>query len=298
MPSPTLPFTDDVLPWLAARRAEGSKTALVTLVGIDGASPRPLGAQMAVDDTGAFVGMISGGCVEAAIAKEAVAALEAGANRVARYGAGSPYLDIRLPCGSGIDVLIDVGLSDETVAALIERRRARRPATLVADLKTGASCATDADAPTRRDGDLFHRRYLPTPRLVVFGDHAVADALEAMAPTTEMFVKRAGLDDAEAIAAETDPWTAVALLYHEHVDEPRVLDALRDAPLFFLGALGSRATHKERCETLRAIGWNDAALARIQGPIGEPISAASPPEIAVSILAAVIRAWRETREPR
>ena len=96
-------YRDNVLPDLAEWTGRGERCALVTLVGVDGNAPRAEGAQMAVSESGEWAGYISGGCLEAAIALEAQAAIKAGKPRLLRYGKGSPYFDIQLPCGSGLD---------------------------------------------------------------------------------------------------------------------------------------------------------------------------------------------------
>ena len=100
-------YRDNILPDLAAWSERGERCALVTLVGVDGNAPRAEGAQMAVSETGQWAGYISGGCLEQAIALEAVQAIKAGKPRLLRYGKGSPYFDIQLPCGSGLDVLVE-----------------------------------------------------------------------------------------------------------------------------------------------------------------------------------------------
>ena len=63
---------------------------------------------------------------------------------------------------------------------------------------------------------------------------------------------------------------------------------------FNLSSLGSRRTQEKRLERLRAAGATDIALAKIKGPAGLPIGAKTPAEIAVSVLAELIAAWRES----
>jgi xanthine dehydrogenase accessory factor len=62
---------------------------------------------------------------------------------------------------------------------------------------------------------------------------------------------------------------------------------------FYIAALGSRRTHAARLERLSAAGFGANELARIHGPAGLPIGAANPPEIALSVAAQMIAAWRE-----
>ena len=66
---------EDVLPQLQRWQAEGQRTALVTLVGVEGGAPRQPGAQMAVAEDGRYAGYLSGGCLEQAVALEAQAVI-------------------------------------------------------------------------------------------------------------------------------------------------------------------------------------------------------------------------------
>lgn len=97
--------------------AAGGDAALCTLVGIEGGFSRGLGAQFAVSRDGQRAGDMTGGCLDAALARECEAARSARARRLVRYGMGSPYIDIRLPCGGGLDILIDP-FPDPTICAV------------------------------------------------------------------------------------------------------------------------------------------------------------------------------------
>lgn len=89
-----------------------------------------------------------------------------------------------------------------------------------------------------------------------------------------------------------DRRTALVTLAHDpKIDDPALAAALR-SEAFYVGSLGSRKTQEARRERLRALGFSDAELARIHGPVGLPIGARSTGEIAVSILAQVVAALR------
>ena len=86
--------------------------------------------------------------------------------------------------------------------------------------------------------------------------------------------------------------SAVVTLTHDpKLDDP-ALDRALKSPAFYIGALGSRKTHAARLGRLRELGHQDAALARIRGPVGLNIEAVTAPEIALSILAEIIAVRR------
>lgn len=90
-----------------------------------------------------------------------------------------------------------------------------------------------------------------------------------------------------------DAYTALAALTHDPKIDDLPLRAALEAGCFYVGALGSRKTHASRVARLAAAGVDEAALARIEAPIGVDIGAASPAEIAVAVLASVIAALRK-----
>lgn len=308
-------YVDNVLPDLQRWRQAGERTALVTLVAVDGSAPRPLGSQMAINASGAAVGNITGGCAEAAIVAEACAAMAAGQNRCVRYGTGSPYLDIKLPCGSGIDVYFDVTLSGTALDLLLTAQRAREPMVLAID-PAAHRVAVAPEPPAAEPGSsVFTRRYTPAPRLVLAGAGPMVPILAAMASIAEFEVivmssepETLALAVPHAVMALQlttpdefrydgfDRWTAFVSLFHEHDWEPPILTHALASACYYIGALGSRRTHATRLALLRERGVDETLLARIHGPVGLDLGARSPPEIAVSILAEIIATRQRGRQ--
>lgn len=318
--SPPLRFVDDVTAALRDWKRSGLGGVLATLVGIDGASPRPLGSQIAVSEHGDFVGQISSDCAEAAIAREALAVLAQEQACTVRYGRGSRYMDVRLPCGSGLDIHFDPCVPLEALEALEIARRERRPAALHAPWHQGRHAVTHgrhADAsspvPPRADRLLetdetgFIRHYLPRTRIVVAGRGAHASSLIGLAQalgwevclatsdqtlhgqhlsTCRTAIRLAKPNDFDA--SLIDPWTATVTLFHDHDWEPPILARALAAGGFYVGALGSRAAHERRRQALAALGIDARQIARVRGPVGLDIGASSPPEIALSIAAQII----------
>lgn len=89
---------------------------------------------------------------------------------------------------------------------------------------------------------------------------------------------------------EVTPETAVALLTHDpKIDDPALKIILKANP-FYIGALGSNKTHAKRVERLRSYGFADEEIGKIHGPIGLNIGAQTPEEIALSIMAEIVKA--------
>ncbi|MBO6519509.1 MAG: XdhC family protein [Rhodospirillales bacterium] len=305
-------FSEYVLPDLIKWRSEGKRAALLTLYNVEPTGPRPAGSQMAVSDAGDFTGFLSGGCVEGALVEETKAAMDAGKNRSIRYGVNSPYFDIALPCGSAIDVYIDVGFADAVARNIVGAMDERRPVTLVTDMTTGESRIGEAAESDDRlqltlDGNTFDRLYRPPLRLVVAGKGPVLAATAEIAIASDIAVHAITTEDeiarqCEAAGATTskslpdgriDAWTAVATLFHEHELEGPVLKAAMASDAFYIGALGSRNTHAERVSRFLEDGIAKEAVERIKGPLGISMGSRNPPEIAISLVAEVLMTYRE-----
>lgn len=86
---------------------------------------------------------------------------------------------------------------------------------------------------------------------------------------------------------ELDARTYVALMNHDARFEDPVLERVRNAPIRYLGAMGSRRTHRKRVERLVAAGWAQTEVDRIHGPIGLDIGGETPEEMALAIAAEI-----------
>jgi xanthine dehydrogenase accessory factor len=89
----------------------------------------------------------------------------------------------------------------------------------------------------------------------------------------------------------------VTLTHDPKLDDP-ALDRALKSPAFYIGSLGSRRTHAARLKRLRDLGHGEAALARIQAPVGLNIEAVTAPEIALSIIAELVAVRRGAKVPQ
>jgi xanthine dehydrogenase accessory factor len=178
--------------------------------------------------------------------------------------------------------------------------------------------AVTLDRSALLDGEgrrLFVQVFAPLWRLIVVGAVHLAEPLATMAGIAGFAVTLVDPRDGfagrgrfgavpivvawpdEALARlAPDARSAVVVLTHDpKLDDPALEAALR-SDAFYIGALGSRRSHGLRLERLRARGLTEADLARIHGPVGLPIGARSPAEIAISILAEITQV-RRRRSP-
>ena len=215
----------------------------------------------------------------------------------------------------------------ETLQVLNAERAARRPVILVTDtangqqrlvkakdiaadplhaelsrqLRTGKSGMVEVDGKR-----LFLNVYAPTARLVIIGAVHISQALAPLARALDYdvtivdprtaFASPERFPDVPLIAEwpdvalpplNIDHYTAfVAVTHDPKIDDPALIHAF-ERDCFYIGALGSRKTNAKRGERLRARGVKDSDLARIHAPIGIPIGAVSPSEIAVAIMAEI-----------
>lgn len=198
---------DELFAQLARWRAEGRGVALATVVKTWGSSPRPEGSHLAADAAGAFVGSVSGGCIEGAVIGEAQAAIADGRPRLLEFGVSDARAwEVGLACGGKVQVYVG-RVKPDIFDALMDARAARRPAAVVTRLADGAQALLGDDAVSgeltlsdeqhaealrllRSDksgvlessgGALFARSYAQAPRMVIVGAVHVTQALAPMA---------------------------------------------------------------------------------------------------------------------
>lgn len=101
--------TDDPLEQAAAWRSQGKRVAIATVVETWGSSPRQPGSRLVIDDRGAFVGSVSGGCIEGAVVTEALAAMSDGKPRLLEFGVTNEMAwEVGLACGGRVRVFVEV----------------------------------------------------------------------------------------------------------------------------------------------------------------------------------------------
>jgi xanthine dehydrogenase accessory factor len=307
----------DVRGWLAA----GDRVALATVVSTWGSAPRPAGSRMAISASGKIAGSVSGGCLEGEVFEQAQSVLKGAAPQLFHYGVSDDLAwTVGLSCGGEVDILVEplTDIHRDLIAAL----EAERPVVLETGthdqvgarrLLTGADPTVrdllQRETPERRDG-LFLEPFPRPSELLIFGGSHVAIPLTRLATVLGY---RVTIVDARSKFADAgrfpgahkvihawpdevlsgmpmDASSYVVILTHDpKFDDPTIRAALAGHPRY-IGAIGSRKTHRDRVARLVAAGITPEELERVHAPIGLDLGAQTAEETALAILSEMVAA--------
>jgi xanthine dehydrogenase accessory factor len=281
-------------------------SVLAVISGVEGPSYRPVGAMMAILADGARVGSLSSGCIESDLVLQAEKARATGKPLTVLYGQGSPFMDIKLPCGGGLEIVLVPNPDIAVLTELAENRTKRRPCTARFDTKTGVM-AVLAEGETGLKGANLQVRLRPDIKFYIFGKGPEASSFAALVQSADYDNLLLSPDDETLLSAETggsltvkmksarfptdnrpDRWSAVVLFFHDHEWEPPILKAALETPAFYIGAQGSQRTRDNRLDELAKLGVDPDAISRLKGPIGLVPSARDARTLAVSVLAEIL----------
>ena len=295
----------------------GQAVWLCTVLATYGSAPRAPGSLLAVNDKGQWLGSLSGGCVEDDFLERVALGEFVQPAAIVRYGDGSdPRSRVSLPCGGVLDVLVERLPSTCEVqdhlrqleSALQGQRRVLRQVKVPSGIQ-GLTDAAGQGPRVHRDGDCVHLRVGAAQRLLLAGYSSVAQYCAEFAkamgfevvlcePREEVLekVQIDGIEVRRELPSEfifnggCHADTAVVALTHDpKIDDLAMLEAVR-TEAFYIGVMGSRATSDKRRERLHRIGGLDTdALDRIHAPIGLNLGSKTPAEIALAVLADVLR---------
>ncbi|MFC4626121.1 XdhC family protein [Daeguia caeni] len=270
--------------------------ALAIITNTEGPSYRRCGAAMLIHKSGRRYGNLSSGCIDKNIGLRAVEALESGVVKRLRYGKGSPYWDMQLPCGGGLEITI-IPYPDRHALEAIDRTLKGRNEALFSINHDGIF------APQLTQSGL-NVSIQPQLRVLIFGTGrevvCFASLARAAGCQVEVFSHDADVleEDRMAHAHMKDDWpdnlpidarTAVITFYHDHDREPAILGHALKSSAFFVGAQGSKRAHELRCAALAYKGCSKTDIERLEHPLGVIPSTRDPQTLAVSVLAHVLQ---------
>lgn len=306
----------------------GHAIYLVTVVRTWGSSPRPVGSIAAVRNDGELVGSVSGGCVEKqlveSLLRERAKNQSTDASSLATMNQKISTLHVDdeqarrfgLSCGGELELVFEPLTSANALSELNEANQKRQTLRRTVNLDTGQAQLQrfndSATAPDNRfefTGSTVSKVFGPDWRILIIGAGQLSryTAEFALALDYDVLVcdPRPGFkqawqvanvpvldmspDDA-VLAHATDSNAAVLALTHDpNLDDLALLEAL-PSKAFYVGALGSKRNYEKRVKRLAGLGLESDAIDRLVGPIGLDIGSRTSAEIAISIVAHLIKA--------
>lgn len=290
--------------WLA----EGVPVALATVVNTWGSSPRPVGAMLAVARDGRFAGSVSGGCVEEDLVARIRETFPAAPGTVSYGVTADEARRFGLPCGGTLQLVVEPIREPGALAPVLEGIERRRPMARNLDLRSGRATVAPA-RPAQAlafDGAMLTSVYGPRWRLLIIGAGQLSRYLAEFALAMDFQVLvcdpredyasqwdvpgvelARGMPDDVVRELDPDARSAVVALTHDpKLDDMALMEALKSGA-FYVGALGSKANNDKRRKRLELLDLTAAEIARLHGPVGLPLGARTPPEIAIAILAEI-----------
>jgi xanthine dehydrogenase accessory factor len=322
-----------VLRQLRDWRMQGKKALLATVVRTWGSSPRPVGSIMALCETGAVVGSVSGGCIEddlidrftkayaGSANREGKREIPSGAPQFIKYGISADEAhQFGLPCGGTLELLLEFDPDAALLSELVTALEAGRLMLRKVELSTAAVMLTQSMSPQELfvDATQIVNTFGPEYRMLLIGAGQLAEYLATMAlfngfavtvcdPRDEYRgnwgVPQAAVvtdmpDDVVKAFAPDRRSCIIALTHDPKLDDLALLEAL-SSEAFYIGAIGSRRNNALRHARMKEhFEQTDESLARLRGPIGIYIGSKMPSEIAVSIMAEVLAVKNNVMLPR
>ena len=294
---------------------------LCTVIDAWGSAPRPVGSLMAFNSEGQTVGSLSGGCVEDDLLQRVLAEAPADAPQIVKYGVSAEENErLGLPCGGTLKIVVEPLVANERsithIANLLNASQQRQCVSRQLNLASGEfSVQPSGERETLHVSDdrLIHTLG-PRYRLLLIGGGELSRMLAQMALMFDYEIivcdPRQQVIDAWPLAQVTalqgmpddivrdyvqDTFSIVLALTHDpRIDDMGLMEALQ-SPAFYVGALGSQKTAAKRRQRLQQLNLPDSAIDRLHAPVGLAIGAKTPAEIAVAILADLIRVRAERR---
>jgi len=296
--------------------------ALATVARARGSTPVPAGTKMLVGSEGRLIGSVGGGCVEADVIGAALDAQARGRPTLLTHHLNADLAgDLGLSCGGTVDIFVEPLIAEDSYlrvldAAAVAESGLVRTATewTSGPFKTFESLkqvGPGAAATLTRDGRFVEERLMPAPHVLVFGAGHVGAAIARTAAAAGFRVvvidDRPEYADASRFDAGVAVLTAdvesalarypltrldaVVIATRGHRNDAEILARVAASPAGYVGLLGSRRKKIVVTKGLRAAGVPAKGLRRVRVPIGLPIGAVTPEEIAVSVVAELI-GWR------
>ncbi|MDB4836990.1 XdhC family protein [Marinomonas sp.] len=311
-----LQVIEQALKWSLSGRSVWLCTVLKTF----GSSPREPGAMMAACDDGQHIGSLSGGCIE----DDFLLRLKQGEfnyqTKQIYYGIeGEGQPKVTLPCGGRLDVLVEYLVPDEENQQHLEQLHkvllGQASMVRVIDLQkqTRVLCSAVSQSARVEVDELSQQVRVccgPVTRLIIVGCSTVSIFCAQYAQMmgydvilcehreerlVNLVIPNVRIESVFPADFIHQPHhvhvnTAIVALTHDpRIDDLAMMDAVK-TPAFYIGVMGSQRTSEKRAERLKRSGeLSDEQIKRIHMPIGLNLGSKTPAEIALAVMADILR---------
>jgi len=248
-------------------KSEGRSGALATIIGTKGSTPREMGAKMLIHEDGKVLGSVGGGCMEAEVWQEAMKVIAEEKPRTVHFDlTGREAAESGMICGGVMDIYIEP--------------------------------------------------IIPTPKVFIFGGGHISLFVAQMSSMVgfqvvvvddrPQFANKERFPEAEEVIAEEFPLALpklkvnrssyLVIVTRGHAYDQEVLEWAVNTEAKYIGMIGSRKKIQTVYANLEEKGIAREKFQRVHAPIGLDIGAVTPEEIAVSIVAEMIKVRRGMRE--
>jgi len=249
----------DVYQELVNVASKGERAALATVISSRGSAPRKAGAKMLIKEDDSFIGSVGGGGVEHEIRRKAVEVMKSGEPQIVHFDLSGKECVAQMICGGQTDVFLEPILPPETLYLCGAGHISLHTALIGKML--GFRIVVIDPRPEFNNSDRF-----PDADSLIVEDYALA-------------IPKLDIDENGYIVICTPG----------HIYDEQCLYFAVDAKAKYIGMIGSRKKAKEVKDRLLQKGVAQQQLDRVYGPIGLEIGAETPQEIAISILAEIIK---------
>ena len=245
---------------LVSVTSKGERAVLATVISSRGSAPRKAGAKILIKKDGTFIGGVGGGGIERKVQEKAIEVMNSGEPQIVRFDLSGKEETLAMICGGQMDVFLEPILSSATLCLFGAGHISQSTAAMGKTL--GFRVVVIDPRPEYNNGERF-----PDADALIVDEYDSAFSKLNVGEDSFMVIYTTG-----------------------HVVDEQCLRFAVGTKAKYIGMIGSKKKAKEVKERLLQKGISQQQLDRVHSPIGLEIGAETPKEIAISILAEIIKA--------
>ncbi len=249
----------DIYQEVAHISASGEEAALVTVISASGSTPRETGAKMLVRTDGSILGTVGGGSIEAKVIEQAIEVIRKGKPKQLHFTLTAKEGELGMICGGDVDVFIEPIVSSPDLYIFGAGHISLPLAKMGKILGFKITVIDDRD-------EFANPQRFPEADLILVEEFSTA--------FSKVKIHKASY---------------IVIVTRNHQYDELVLELALGTDAKYIGMIGSKTKNKATFSHLQAKGMSQGLLGKVHAPIGLEINAQTPEEIAISILAEIVK---------